>query len=1420
MWQVEDKEGLYILLDDIVTILRKHKSSNDCTKEIRKGNIIKAMKCYEEGLLEKDGNNYCSLTSFYRYAFNHYDGFEFCKSVCDEIVLKSMMSEQKMLQSDRIENAKDMSTLNLYRTLINANILDDVAESFTPDPDSEVRFLVSDYQSIPEFTENGNWDKIVLFEDQFQNYCTVTDRTNYETVVKKKWEFLNLCIQMKESGQVCNKMASIACQKNTARRNAADVLDGITIDVSDVNHRPEILEQSVIDECKTYKQIDLTEMVVCLNCTTKCTHDPGVHVYIGLKQTAESPQVQDITTLVLSSLEKKHYVNVVEVIFLASDLLKTTENKTMRRFTVRDNMQRYRQTPGKVLHSYYNDNMMQIDVPEEDLLENKYCGCCYRSISENIRNPLQLDNFDLVQEWNRSVPLPIHAFMKNAFINTTSAQNKSDHDKLIQAKLPSLFCSWEGLLNTLSRSYIGFVQLLNTDELMVNYHNITTVFNITSLTGVTTSLRTGNRRLKKKSDAEVCHYNTFHKKYPLIYTKQGDNMAKENQISLRECHLVFMMDNLVHLANRTDPCPGEKPTNQVCTLPLTLKGVPADSTEVSSWHSETCDGSQDCECFKPKDLLQTNIETVLLVPTDAEQMAAEKLKSHSKWGVMCLWQELQNCRENSPSNEPSVEQTHDYPSIDQQDEYMGDQLNSAVIKQSAKLLHYHTIEQKEECEGDITNNDMMEKSGDPANNQSSKQTEECEGDIMNHALIDEREDQVDLPSFVETDEYEGDIVNIVVKEQSGDQVDFQSIEHTDACEEAIINSEVDYPSIGQTDECKEDIMIEQSREQVDYPSIEQIGNSECTEEKEQTGTMLLGTSLSLGEAKTGTSVVCNSMSSIRDLLETIQEYELSTGSTQLCDIYSYFQKYSPPPLLCRHLPPASGKDDDIIVLKNILDDIIIKADLSPGHRILFGPDFKIANNVFKLMEKNTKYQCILPEFPVLHLRKSKITNLISAYKACGLIHIIQYMKDEDTEKDWTKLLSIDNIEKATRNIWRLATGLQIALMSVFHNTLTETDKQQLDSLADPSVPAEQIEELFGKKYESFIQEGCQKNATFCLHYEILHHSNEIVSIAVAERLGGEDGYNLLLSAVKSSLRFSFLNGATSYAGFCVRLLLEHNKASHFHQNMKKNLFSTPHNDSSVNFGLDTAREIDHRIAKKCIRPGSDLETILPKMSTVDDQHKVHVMRQKVLLKTKIEYTYELSDNDSAAEASEKYLGKKVTSTDKQHIFRVTNLILRQGGLQMHSNETVWNVYQSSPAALPDSILDRETADIGTYLVKKFVAQTHLFGMTEKDIPSTKDLTGPKVLVSRVKQAKGTTIARSRTKTESKGKTQKEIAESKRKQKVQKMSKIYDCMSSSMNTCQAIFRADGSKASTTKSTGVKKALLGLLNKSSGSAADSS
>lgn len=126
---------------------------------------------------------------------------------------------------------------------------------------------------------------------------------------------------------------------------------------------------------------------------------------------------------------------------------------------------------------------------------------------------------------------------------------------------------------------------------------------------------------------------------------------------------------------------------------------------------------------------------------------------------------------------------------------------------------------------------------------------------------------------------------------------------------------------------------------------------------------------------------------------------------------------SSPPLLCRHPPQASGRDDDIVVLKKVLDDILIKTDVDVKEdKIIFAPDYKIAKNLLKLIDTTEKYKVFTLEFPILRLRKSKTTNLISAYKATGFLHILRYMKDEENEKDWTKLLTIETIETDIRNI--------------------------------------------------------------------------------------------------------------------------------------------------------------------------------------------------------------------------------------------------------------------------------------------------------------------------------------------------------------------------------------------------------------------
>ena len=107
-----------------------------------------------------------------------------------------------------------------------------------------------------------------------------------------------------------------------------------------------------------------------------------------------------------------------------------------------------------------------------------------------------------------------------------------------------------------------------------------------------------------------------------------------------------------------------------------------------------------------------------------------------------------------------------------------------------------------------------------------------------------------------------------------------------------------------------------------------------------------------------------------------------------------------------------------------------------------------------------------------------------------------------------------------------------------------------------------------------MEKGKANNGTFALHVDMMKHCDEITAIALSERLGGNDRFNLLLAAVKSSLSFSFLNGATSYAAYCTRLLHIHLKCGHFYKNMKASLFTTPHKGSSINYALDAQREMD------------------------------------------------------------------------------------------------------------------------------------------------------------------------------------------------------------------------------------------------------
>ena len=508
-----------------------------------------------------------------------------------------------------------------------------------------------------------------------------------------------------------------------------------------------------------------------------------------------------------------------------------------------------------------------------------------------------------------------------------------------------------------------------------------------------------------------------------------------------------------------------------------------------------------------------------------------------------------------------------------------------------------------------------------------------------------------------------------------------------------------------------------------------------------------------------------------------------------------FQKHVCPELLTKHPPPATGRDDDPDKLKEILDDLLVKMghyELS-GHeeKIIFGPDHKIGKNLLSLRNHGTRYSIFLPEFPLLHVRKHKITILFSAYKDAGLVQLLRYMRDNE-EDDWKKLLSAEHIDMATRHIRRLSATFHIAFLITFMRGLSQDEKEEILSSLKCGETSK-VCQKWGCQYDKFIEKGCSSNATFCLHVEMMKHLDDVIAVSLAERLGGASGYNLLLSSLKSSLLFSFLNGAVSYAPYTLQLILEHYAASPFHQAMKTSLYSTPRPGSTVNFSGDTKREMDHLDVLKGFRSGSTLSSVSKRMSLVDSFHEVH--------------KHYKTGHSSSKDKPDK-LGWEMSVTDWNHILPTVAVVLRRGGISLLPSETPQNVYARKVVSLDPVMLDSVSAPVGLYLLQRSACKLGLLGLTVDDIPEPATMTGPKHLVKKVASTKSTTIRRSviKTITLPMNKSQEEKQEDNRQKTVAKEMKQIERISSSMNMCQALVHPDCTKPKLQKSVTIPAALL--------------
>ena len=205
-------------------------------------------------------------------------------------------------------------------------------------------------------------------------------------------------------------------------------------------------------------------------------------------------------------------------------------------------------------------------------------------------------------------------------------------------KTSKLYRLHDILLNIFNRNYIGIYQQANSKELLVEYKSVSSVFDVTSSVGATTSLTAAETNLRKKSNDELCYFNTYLKQHKLKYTSFSGQTYEE--VSLRQCHLILMFDNLVRLKTTRDHARDDKKSDQLLTLPITLQGLPLDAEITDTWHEAECDGSETCLCKNSKVLQKSDINGTLLSLTCVEKTAHDDFFRLMTWGYSHLWKKL------------------------------------------------------------------------------------------------------------------------------------------------------------------------------------------------------------------------------------------------------------------------------------------------------------------------------------------------------------------------------------------------------------------------------------------------------------------------------------------------------------------------------------------------------------------------------------------------------------------------------------------------------------------------------------------------------------------------------------------------------------------------------------------------------------
>lgn len=603
-----------VYVDDFYNYFIKH------SKE-RRSYIVRSLK----NIKLVDEKEAVSVRDILRYCFNHYETYNACKEIVKEVEKEILFSK------DKTENEYLRSSLELYK-LIAKTEFGNVGAVFqqTVFDCAVIRTLVQDHVQL--FTED-EWKKIIWFEHHFSKEVS-GDEHSYEELLKLKWAKYSNLLSFTTCREALEEIAKKHLKYRLLRKEAVKQAESIKI-YAGKKHLVEILDSQILTFIEEYYP-EIFGSVTVFD-TDSENNANQVHVIIEVSNCVNVVVYSHLCQAIEYDLRKRHGLDVSKIIFLNSDTIHRYHNKDgiIARFHLRDDIFLeklsdyvfyWETTDSSERRSFLDASFSEVD---------SNCVACYNNL---LPPPLTKRDFSIVQEWYLDTPIEIQMIL-GAFINTDSIRRVQNVEKYMKNKLEKLYIAYDALLNSLNKNYTGVFQQANTDELLYDYRNIKSVFNITYAAGATSSLNKAETDWKKRADEEVLYQNTFINRYPLTYNTDAGLETKE--INLRRCHIILMLDNLVRLKTVKDNNPTDSRSKQMCTLPLTIQGLPLDTALTETWHDvEQCDGSEICSCKSRISLTKEDIPRVLLATECSEGATYKQFLNLFAWGHMELWQKL------------------------------------------------------------------------------------------------------------------------------------------------------------------------------------------------------------------------------------------------------------------------------------------------------------------------------------------------------------------------------------------------------------------------------------------------------------------------------------------------------------------------------------------------------------------------------------------------------------------------------------------------------------------------------------------------------------------------------------------------------------------------------------------------------------